>query len=47
MPSGGTKGTYGRTQNLYVLQYFACHFCSQHTLISNRTPNFIHGVEKS
>jgi len=46
MSSGGAKGTYGRTQNLYVLRYFVCHFCTQHTWINNKTPNFIHGVEK-
>jgi hypothetical protein len=34
VPSAGRKDTYGRTQNLFVLRYFACCFHSQHTWIS-------------
>jgi hypothetical protein len=30
VPSGRRQYTCGGTQNLYMLQYFACHFCSQH-----------------
>ena len=36
VPSGGRKNTYGRTQNQYVLRYFACQFRSQHASVCKK-----------
>ena len=44
--SEGWKHTYGKTQNLYVLQYSACHFHSQHTQVSKKHLIFIQVVKK-